>query len=318
VTSNPKSELLAIHSGALGDVVLFGRLLERLGGNVALVAGGEKARLLAGLGVVARAIDFDALPMHELFADTPLEQCRLPALLGRCGRMVSCFATGNAAAEQRLTEACGTSDATFLPIRPPAEHAGHLLDLWSTRMGLGGDFARPRAWPVPDTWRQEAAELLRKAGGEPDAPYVVLHPGAGAVDKCWPVERFLELAKLVQDSTACKQAVAPGVCFVLGPIERERWPDGDVEVLRRTFPTLICPPLAALAGVLAGAAGFIGNDSGVSHLAGAVGAPTVAMFGPTRAEHFAPVGPRVRTIARGSLPDIDAAEALAALSALSR
>ena len=53
--------------------------------------------------------------------------------------------------------------------------------------------------------------------------------------------------------------------------------------------------LEELAGVLASASLYLGNDSGVTHLAAAVGAPTIAVFGPTDPVIWAPVGPRVIT-----------------------
>ena len=93
--SEQEHRTLAIYPGALGDVILFGHLLAALGRRVTLVAGGEKGDLLAGAGVVGAALDFDSLPMHEVFADTALEECRLPKLIGRHDRLVSCFAGGD-------------------------------------------------------------------------------------------------------------------------------------------------------------------------------------------------------------------------------
>jgi len=68
-----------------------------------------------------------------------------------------------------------------------------------------------------------------------------------------------------------------------------------------------------LAGVLAGAETYLGNDSGVSHLAAAVGTPTLALFGPTDARHFRPVGRRVRCIEAPNMEGIGAGEVLAVL-----
>lgn len=94
----------------------------------------------------------------------------------------------------------------------------------------------------------------------------------------------------------------------MGAEERDR--------LAREFPVLTALPLSALAGVLAGARASVGNDSGPAHLAAAVGALTLALFGPTRPEHFAPVGPHVRTLTAdgpmAALPAARVAEALAA------
>jgi ADP-heptose:LPS heptosyltransferase len=107
---------------------------------------------------------------------------------------------------------------------------------------------------------------------------------------------------------------AAQVVFVLGPVECEKWDRASVAALRRDLPVLLNPPLRTLAGVLAEAEGYAGNDSGVSHLAAAVGAPTVALFGPTRPEHFAPVGPKVRIVHADSLKDIPVARVVGALS----
>ena len=48
--------------------------------------------------------------------------------------------------------------------------------------------------------------------------------------------------------------------------------------------------------MLARAALFVGNDSGLMHMAAAAGAPTVGVFGPSRAEHYAPWGPRAEAV----------------------
>jgi hypothetical protein len=299
--------ILAVHSGALGDVILFARLLSRLGGEVTLVAGGEKAALLAGMGVVRRAIGFESLPMQEVFADKPLSECRLPALLGEHGRLVSCFAAGDRKAELRLAAMCGAGSAAFLPICPPEDFDGHLLRLWCDLLGLARA-AEARPWPVPEPWRRDAGRVLAEAGAAPGAPYVVIHPGSGSAKKCWPLPRFVELAGRLREKDSRQ------VIFALGPAEVDRWPAGEIESLRHAFPTLLAPSLAVLAGTLAEADGYAGNDSGVSHLAAAVGARTVALFGPSRAEHFAPVGESVTVIARDNIEEIDVGQVLDVIS----
>lgn len=292
-----RPRILAVHSGALGDCVLFGHLLTRLEGEVTLVAGGEKARLLAGLGVVTRAIDFDSLPMQELFSDTPLTQCTLPHRLGEHDRLVSCFAGGDLRAEQRLAAMCSSEAAAFLPIRPPAESEAHLLDLWSDLLGLPPkSHERYSPWPLPPAWKAAAGE----AGA-----YTVIHPGAGGAEKCWPLENFLRLAERLERAV-----------FVLGPVELDRWRPQDIKNVRERFPTRVCPSLETLAGVLAEASGFVGNDSGCAHLAAALGRPTVVLFGPTRPEHFKPIGRSVRIVHYPSLEKRAVADAYEALQSL--
>jgi hypothetical protein len=66
-------------------------------------------------------------------------------------------------------------------------------------------------------------------------------------------------------------------------------------------------PLRVLAAVLARAGLFLGNDAGITHLAAAAGAPTLALYGPTDPALWAPVGPRVLTLRApgGSLAKLD-------------
>ena len=128
------------------------------------------------------------------------------------------------------------------------------------------------------------ADFGLSAGGR----YVVMHPGAGAPDKCWPLENFIAVSRAV---------VLPTV-FIAGPVEMERGGEGVIADLAREVSLAVCPPLTTLAGLLAGAGAYVGNDSGVSHLAAAVGVPSVVLFGTTRPEHFRPVGARV-TVATG-------------------
>jgi ADP-heptose:LPS heptosyltransferase len=279
-----ETSVLAVHPGALGDVILFGHLLDALDAPVTLAAGREKAELLADAGVVADALDFDSLPIQELFAAEPPDRARLPERLGVHRRLISCFAGGNRQAELRLVAACGAAESAFLPVRPPEGFTGHLLDLWRDLLGLDEPVA-PSHWPVYKGWRKAAGDRLREAGVEPERPYHLLHPGAGAEAKRWDLEGFVSVAGELEQPV-----------FVLGPVERERWPDESVRALRAAGTVLLTPRLTLLAGLLADAAGYVGNDSGVSHLAGIVGAPTVAVFTATAPQQFGPLGPSVRAL----------------------
>jgi ADP-heptose:LPS heptosyltransferase len=310
-----QDSILAVHPGALGDVILFGHLLAALKARVTLLAGGEKARLLQGLGVADAAMDINSLPIQEVFADTPLEQCRLPKLLGRHDRLISCLGGGDRRAEQRLAAMCHARDAAFLPVRPQRAFQRHLLDLWTDLLGLPPIEPASRCWNVPKAWVERGRALLAEAGVHDARGYALIHPGAGSASKCWPVERFLELAGRFPGSQGLGGEGLAAV-FVIGPVEQERWDQGQVAKLRRDFPVLVCPELTELAGVMKEAASFVGNDSGVAHLAASVGTPTVALFGPSQPRHFAPCGQAVQVITAKRITDIAAEGVLAALEAL--
>ena len=110
---------------------------------------------------------------------------------------------------------------------------------------------------------------------------MVVHPGSGSPTKNWPAERFVEIMRRLQ--AAGRETVA-----VLGEADV-----AEAAVLARELPEM--PVLAGLtltelAATLAECGAFLGNDSGIAHLAAAVGVPTTALFGPSDADVWAPRG----------------------------
>jgi ADP-heptose:LPS heptosyltransferase len=128
-----------------------------------------------------------------------------------------------------------------------------------------------------------------------DAP-IVIHPGSGAPRKCWPAERFVELAERLR-------ADGRAVRFVLGEVEREQWPTDRIDRLSAVAELAQPKSYSELYTLIASARAFIGNDTGPTHLAGICGVPTVAIFGsdPTR---WAPIGPRVTVVHRDGIETI--------------
>jgi ADP-heptose:LPS heptosyltransferase len=77
----------------------------------------------------------------------------------------------------------------------------------------------------------------------------------------------------------------------------ERMPEGVRQRLADVAPCLSGLDLTAVLQVLTWADGYVGNDSGISHLAGALGRTTLAIFGPTDPDRYRPLGPRVHVLA---------------------
>ncbi len=111
--------------------------------------------------------------------------------------------------------------------------------------------------------------------------FLAVHPGSGSPSKNWPLHHFHEAARRLAGE-------APWL-LVAGPAEENLAAPGG-SLLARDWP------LRVLGAALARAGLFVGNDAGVSHLAAATGAPTLALFGPTDPALWAPVGPRVATL----------------------
>ena len=111
-------------------------------------------------------------------------------------------------------------------------------------------------------------------------PAVAINPGAGAVEKCWPADRFRQVGQSLIDRGL-------DVIWCLGAAELERGLDEQRPPGARVVSGLSTVELADL---LAGVSCVLGNDSGTSHLAAAVGTPVVALFGPTDPRVWQPVG----------------------------
>lgn len=105
----------------------------------------------------------------------------------------------------------------------------------------------------------------------PDPPFAVIHPGSGGRGKSWPLDRFLDVAARLRGRGLSG-------FFVTGPAEGPALSKAGAPPLPEGWGLLHEPPLADLAGLLARCGVYLGNDSGVTHLAAAAGAPVLALF----------------------------------------
>lgn len=140
---------------------------------------------------------------------------------------------------------------------------------------------------VPEENRRQADKFLLAQGIRADSLRIAIGAGASyGSAKCWPPDRFAELANRLQEQTGAEVILfgAPGEAAVSSAIAAGmRRPPIDL-----TGKTSI----ADLPALLSRCHLFIGNDSGAMHVAAAVGLPVVAVFGPTDPFGTAPVTPR--------------------------
>lgn len=270
--------VLLFRAGALGDILLLRptvAALRRAGYRVRLLAPSAVGSVLCGPGEVDEALASDgaelATALAEGLADGPVARA-----VGEADVVV---AFSRSAPMLRLLEA----RARALVVRdpsPPASgpHAARWLAAAVApvvaRASLDHEQAASRALEFTEAERREAAGLTR----ELPAGFLALHPGSGSPAKSWPRERFFEVARRLSGA-------GPWL-LVAGPAERDIAPPPGA-LLASEWPPRVLGAALARAGL------FLGNDSGVSHLAAAAGAPTLALFGPTDPALWAPVGPRV-------------------------
>jgi ADP-heptose:LPS heptosyltransferase len=185
---------------------------------------------------------------------------------------------------------------------------GHKIAQLAAILGLDPP-PLPVAWTAPED-RLKAAALL-----PPGPPIIALGPTANWTGKIWPPDRFAALFH------ALASGPIPGAraAILSGPGEQEA---ALAASLLRLLPAAIdlCGKLTLpeAAACLARADLFVGNDSGLMHLAAASGTPTLGLFGPTPAAEYAPAGRcAAAAVARGgSMEDLSVADALSAAEGL--
>jgi ADP-heptose:LPS heptosyltransferase len=142
----------------------------------------------------------------------------------------------------------------------------------------------PPATDWPTVWGQ-----LSKSSNPETQNSVLIFPGAGNRRKCWPLRRFLAVAKWLRG-----QGRSP--VFILGPAELDR----GLKV--QNFKYLTLNGLEELQACIVNAELILGNDCGPLHLAGAWQRPTVSIFGPSSARQWAPLGAKVLSSTRACRP----------------
>lgn len=269
---------LVIHPGALGDVLLAVPALRALRAAapeepLTLAAQPHLGALAAALGLADRPLALERLGLEALFVDDGAPP-RAPALAA-AARVVCWLGAGDPVFVARLRRLAPT--AVVASTRPTGGALvwEHLLGTTGLAPAGAGSDAAPGLCapvPVPPALEAAGARALRAAGWDGTQPLLVVHPGAGGRAKRWPVEAFARVLDAVAEA-----GVDCAVALSEGPADAEA-----VAALapRLRGPTLVLHEFAlpVLAGALRHARAWLGNDSGATHLAAAVGAPTVALF----------------------------------------
>jgi heptosyltransferase III len=298
------TRILVLRGGALGDflITLPALRLLRSSWPAAQIELVGHARA-AGLAVLGGYLDA-AHSQHEarwsaLFAPAPLPAA-LADWLASFDLVLNYWPDPDRLLASRFplrsgqTYVAGTAVPT---IAPAARHFCEPL----RALGLATDDFQsqlpfPAASCAPGTCPARFGPQPKAEADSQTAP-IAIHPGSGSVAKNWSDKRWQELMARLD---------AP-ILLVLGEVERERWSALRLEQFasphqhRREVADRL--PLPALSARLRDCRLFIGHDSGVSHLAAAMGRSCVLLFGPTDPAMWAPPGPHVRVIRRGATLD---------------
>jgi heptosyltransferase-3 len=314
--------LLFIRPGALGDTLLLLPALatarrEWPDAAITLVAREDVANLARVSGLVDKISPYGSAYWSALFTDEPAGPGPGHALhtLVKGSAAIAWVPDPDGIVSRNLRR-LGAGVVILASGRPDPAIALHMATtLWQALRPLGVTMslptyrelcgcmpplqAAPEASRIDELWN--ALDIERQV--------VALHPGSGGAAKRWPPRLFARLAE------ECEvHGLSP--ILICGPQDI----DSTREVAAACpagfrLPVVTDLSLGQLSALLQRVVAYVGNDSGVTHLAALAGAPTLALFGPTDPAYWAPIGRQVHILRAlsGQMEDISTGEAWSAL-----
>lgn len=302
-----------LQPGSIGDCILtlplaaFMKDVLGLGG-VDILGHSEYVGILPGRTCIDGISSIDSIDLHRLFVETKAFDLkdRDPLINTFSGYAWIATFLGEPGSnfEQNLifTANCSHSaEVITLSLKPPKGFSGHLTDFYiqhfisQSGLSLHPRQAQPGDYLIKATEVDivQGKELLKETGLEPGKKLVIIQPGSGGPSKCWHMDNFLAVAKKLGSKDI-------EVIFLLGPAELDRISNATIKSISSVARYLRDLSLAQVLGLLSCADAFIGNDSGITHLAAALGVRTLAVFGPTNPAVYKPTGPAVTVFANNT------------------
>ncbi|HEX6479616.1 MAG TPA: glycosyltransferase family 9 protein [Ktedonobacteraceae bacterium] len=331
-------QILVIRPGAIGDVLLTFPILQKLrkqyaNPHITLVSNSVVLPLALASEIVDQAFDYQGIHWSELFSETGIKTPSLHGLLAQTDLAICWLRDPDHIVEQNISKA-GVKHVIVAPGRPPENLHIHIVDHLAATIastipndrGGGVDEGLGPLWPpVLGVRHPRTSRSMRRGGGGVDEglgplwppamgihdapgdhasahftppPPIAIHPGSGSPAKCWPTKYFARvIERLWQQNLP--------VLLLAGPADLERLETILVLLSSPSKPELLQvltnKPLLEVAHRLQGCRCYIGNDSGITHLAAMLGIPTVAIFGPSDPTIWHPIGPAVKVIQEHSL-----------------
>jgi ADP-heptose:LPS heptosyltransferase len=290
-------EILVLHPGALGDIILSLPALSLLRRHYPqaqlTIAGNHDYLNPAAIGCADRTLSLSTIPLHRLYSTEPLSEDDV-RFWETYDRIVSWTGAGGPAFKSKLVKVGAKVKVSRW--RPDSSEKRHVARIfveslypWIPRV----ESIPPPRIHVDPVRLDEARDWLTEREWTSGENILALHPGAGSVVKRWGIENFRSLAHRYLQQQIGKLLIVEGPAEVgLGR-----------ELVRDLTPSCVLllesAPLFLLAALLSFCCAYVGNDSGISHLAAGLGVPAVTIFGPTSPEQWVPLGERV-TILRDS------------------
>ncbi len=272
-----------VRSGALGDSILLLptiHLLQRENPDAEMqIIGSTWARRIIPLVPHDWSFaPYGSPDMTRLFTD----QCRvLPPIIEDSDGVIIYTSSPDGPLASNIREL--HSGATIIhPIAPsPNTHtAAHLASAVTEDSPRVQELPHP-ALQAPSAAQQRAADRIDRLRTS-DRPTVLLHPGSGSKEKCWPPRLYADLAEKLDQRGV-------NTVGLQGPADKEQ-----CRRVSHAYPSLkfiVKSDLDHVAGILSAVSACVTNDSGIGHLSAALQSPTISIFGPTSPHQWRPLGP---------------------------
>jgi heptosyltransferase III len=313
--SSPGGKILVIRGGAIGDFILTLPAIAALrrqfpGASLEVLGYPHIVQLAVAAGLVDRAMPIEARALAGFFARGGDLSEDLVDYFSEFDLIVSYLYDPDLIFQTNV-RLCSRAQFLAGPHRPDERSGVHAAQAYLKPLERLAIF---EASPVPElriAVSPGAAQAI-----EPGTGILALHPGSGSSRKNWPETQWAQLLEWIISTTSLNLLV------VGGEAEGER-----LQRLAAALPptrTRVAQslPLADLASLLAGCAGFVGHDSGISHLAAALGLPTLVLWGGTIEAIWRPPHERVIVLrwpaGLEQLPVVKVAEQIAGFFGLVR
>ena len=279
--------ILVMRPGAIGDALLAFPTLHALrvkygAKRITFVSNASVLPLAKTWKLADDVSDFQQTQWSELFSTTGIRNAALRELLAATDMAICWLSDPDHLVESNLRLA-GVKKIIVAPGRPSEHSYAHVAEYLASTVKIPAK--QVRAW--------HPTLLTPTKTGKT----IAIHPGSGGERKNWPIAYFAEVIKtLWQEKCEVLLLVGPAEEQKLAYLQKHLTPPPGL------YRTLVNTPLLEIAQHLQQCRGYLGNDSGITHLAAMLGVPTVAIFGPTsRTSNWEPLGKHVSIIQQPDL-----------------
>lgn len=282
---------LIIRPAALGDTLMLAPALSHSLDWGEVIVAGRKPGIDFLRSLVSGCLDFEGPGWHGLFMDAAEPGDELP--LRGIDKVVAFLKDPQGIVRRNLKIFFPGASIAVLPGYPGENEEVHVALYLARAMEKNGLLV-------------DAVKVMKEASKRPlllpeprPRLRIVFHPGSGGAQKNHAPEFWMNLVRVFREKTLGIKEL-PAV--LLGPAEEKLLPlfsrEKEVEII-------LSPDTARLSLLLREASLYVGHDSGITHLAAMLGAPTIALFKHSSVVQWRPLGPTVEVIeASGSSPEL--------------